>query len=398
MLIPGQSYAGAASHFGNNPNDTPDLFDEQLPDRNAAIVCEAAEGFTLDDHLRALLPLVGARDILHASKISHQRVCVYLKEPWMADKVACSLPLIYKDKHISYRKYVSGALRVFLSNVQPDIPARALNNVLSRFGRVVGRIKRLKAACHDPEFAHVQGFRRIANLVVDNIENLPLSVPLAHLGTTYNIFLNLEDITCSTCHNQGHHFSKCRESAGPAQAYVAEGGDPQTVQEPQLEHTSPRIPCTGDAVDDLLHAEAEDMELGPSTSTLKRTRDSPPRETAKKLSRRETGSIVASDDALDDSELSSIGSDTENGRGRSPSPSPAQPSGLTDKTFSQIMRDGPGVHDLDAYLQRLGVDRCTLVARLMKILEDIPKTGRHGRKRHRYRTLLKRLKANSTEQ
>lgn len=396
LLTPGQTYAGAASGPGPSPNVNAayDSFDEELPDRNAAVVCEAVEGFTLDDHLRALLPLVGARDILYASKISNKRVCVYLKQPWMADKVANSPPLFYKGSTISYRKYVSGALRIFLSNVQPDIPARALYNVLSRFGNVVGRIKRLKAACHDPEFGHVQGFRRLANLVVENPGVLPLSVPLTHHGTTYNIFLNLEDITCTACMQSGHHFSHCPGNGDAMYAGAVEVDDVQSAPVVQTQSPPPRDKSVKTSVSGHPNEEAVAMDAEPSTATLKRVRDSPTRESAKKQPRRKTGFAKSDVDTRDDSDISTTSSDTEKDRDRSLSPLPPD---LSDQTFAQIMRDSANSQDLELYLEGLGVSRSSLVARLRKCLSNLPTNSRHSRKRLRYRTLLKRLKACSSE-
>lgn len=174
------------------------------------MVCEVVDGLVLEDYLDALTTIVDPYDITFASRISHNRICIYLKSLQLADKVSLSPPLPHKGATIRFRKYVTGTTRVFLSNAIPDIPLQVLHDQLAVYGKLVGPITHQKPSNRKTKYPHILGFRRLANMEVENLATLPTSISVSHAGTSYNVYLNLDDYTCSSCLRTGHHEARCQ--------------------------------------------------------------------------------------------------------------------------------------------------------------------------------------------
>jgi hypothetical protein len=210
------------------------------------VVCDNAAGLSLEECLTALTTLVLPTDITFASRISQGRTCVYLRTAELAEMVASSPPIAFKDKSVRFRKYVSGATRIFLSNAIPDIPARVLHDHLSRYGRVVAPITFVKVAVKNPLFAHVRAFRRVAHVVVENLATLPVAIPVSFGGATHTVFLNLDDHTCTSCGRNGHHQARCTVAppATPATEQTGAGESPEVATQSPSPPAAP-IPHEG---------------------------------------------------------------------------------------------------------------------------------------------------------
>lgn len=101
-----------------------------FPTKEQAIVIDAIENVPIDEYARAIGNKVGATEVHFISRISRDRLCIYVSSKELADK------LIEKHEHV----IIAGSLtispmltqnkRIIISNVQPFIPHHELERIL----------------------------------------------------------------------------------------------------------------------------------------------------------------------------------------------------------------------------------------------------------------------------
>lgn len=179
------------------------------PNKKTAIVLDHHHELVLDDYLYAIAGQIGASNIIAASRLSGQRICVYLKSEEMAHQLTKDQGLDVKGLFIATRKYISSSTKVILSNVLPDIPTDALKEQLNQIGKITSPIKPLMINSKYDDFKHIISFRRIVYIIFNDPANVPTSFQIHHEDTNYTIFLAREDAKCYRCNEVGHLARNC---------------------------------------------------------------------------------------------------------------------------------------------------------------------------------------------
>lgn len=192
------NYAGAAST-------------ENFPKKEQAIVMDVIEETTLKDYVSQIAKLTSPTHIRFASRISNNRVCIYLATKEIADT------LIEKHKTIKIgntvieiKPLITRAKRVILSNVCPVIPHSVLQNILLGIGvKLESKISFIKAGMADPGFAHIMSFRRQVYVRPTDIPKIPDSFQVQYEDTKYWVFASSDSLACFLCKTEGHLARNC---------------------------------------------------------------------------------------------------------------------------------------------------------------------------------------------
>lgn len=132
-------------------------------DRNKqAIVFPAHEDIQLQLYIKALGAIIEPNKIIYASKISNNRVCIYLDcentvHEFLREH---SGEIKIEDKTIKARKLMQPSKRLLISNVFPDISNDCLQEALTFLGiKTLSKITEMKVSVDDNNYK-VYSFRR----------------------------------------------------------------------------------------------------------------------------------------------------------------------------------------------------------------------------------------------
>ena len=159
----------------------------QFPTKEQAIVMDAMDGITIKEYTIAIGKIVSPENIRFVSRISNNRVCIYLSSESLVDTLTVPNCSVRLGKHIlRIRPLISKAKRVIISNVCPVIPHSIIEEKLKEFNRSpVSQITFVKAGMNDPEYAHMMCFRRQFYLNPDDVNKLPESIKIDFQGISY---------------------------------------------------------------------------------------------------------------------------------------------------------------------------------------------------------------------
>lgn len=182
-----------------------------FPKKEQAILLNTVDNLKLSDYVISIGNLVGAKNILFASRISNNRISVYLSSTEHVDKIIQHHSKVkIGENEISIRRLITPAKRIIISNVCPSIPHSILEQIFSNMGfRLVSPISFLRAGIQGDEYSHILSFRRQLYVQPDDNINLPSSTIIKHEDTNYRVFFSYDELICFACKLSGHIASNC---------------------------------------------------------------------------------------------------------------------------------------------------------------------------------------------
>lgn len=198
------------STYSNATKSIPKI---NFPKKDQAIVLNAVDSLKLADYIHSLAEIIGPKNILFASRIANNRICVYLANKEIVEKLLETRSSItIGDAEVGMRKLITPAKRLILSNVCPTIPHEIIENSLKNVGfKLVSPITFLRAGIAGDEFSHILSFRRQVYIAPVSEEVLQSQTTIVVLfeDTQYRIFLSCDDMTCFICKQKGHVANNC---------------------------------------------------------------------------------------------------------------------------------------------------------------------------------------------
>lgn len=208
-----QSQAGTSSNartYGNAASSVPQ---NSFPKNEQAIIMHATGQYKLFDYVRSLGAVVCPKDITFASRISNNRICIFLSSTRIVDELMRAHTTIKViDTEVPIRRLINPAKRIIISNVVPSIPHEVVEDALKSLGlKLVSPVTYLRAGMPDEGFNHLLSFRRQVYISPpqDDNTNLHTSVLVFFNDTRYRIFLSTDDLVCFVCKKPGHIANKC---------------------------------------------------------------------------------------------------------------------------------------------------------------------------------------------
>lgn len=254
------------------------------PKKEQAIVLNVNESLKLEDYVVAIGNLVQPKNILFASRISNNRICIYLSNVKLVDNVTQQEFIRINGIEIGLRRLITPAKKLILSNVIPSISHETLEQEIVKLGyKTASPMSFLRAGIAGPEYAHILSFRRQIYVTPDDNIELPSSLLIPHDNTFYRIFLTFDTLTCFLCKAAGHIAKQCPNQTEPANlsrndmlpelqapGIVATGQGPNQVE--PTENATPaqdQTPkSTRDATPTTLMEDPEDEAENPANSVL----------------------------------------------------------------------------------------------------------------------------------
>lgn len=194
----------------NNQTTFASKVKQTFPNKNQAIIMNTVDDIEIFEYVKAVGDIIGPNNIHFASKISNNRICIYLANKTLVDQIITSHPNInINEQQIIIRRLITPAIRITISNVCPSIPHEVLQNIFQEKGiNMVSPINFLRAGLKNDEYAHILSFKRQVYVSATSNE-LPDSILITYEDTNYRIFLSGENIRCHKCNETGHLSSKC---------------------------------------------------------------------------------------------------------------------------------------------------------------------------------------------
>lgn len=208
-----RSYSQAAKH---TPVDT-------FPEREQAIILSVVEDLKLVDYVATVGKIIGPKNVIFASKISNNRVCIYLANTNLVDFIVSNHSITtISNKEVHIRRLVTPAKRVIFSNVSPNIPHYLLEAAIHNLGfQKASPVSFLRASLPTEEFGHVLSFRRQIYVHPDDTIALPSSIVINHKDLSFRIFLSYDELICFACKQVGHIANNCPNKIDTNTGYTA---------------------------------------------------------------------------------------------------------------------------------------------------------------------------------
>lgn len=183
-----------------------------FPKREQAILFHVSDDLKLFDYVKSIGDIIGPKNICFASRISNNRICIYLNTVELVDELIKNKPVVrVGDLDLPIRRLVTPAKRVVISNICPSIPHDQIETALRDFGlQLVSPVSFLRAGIQGDEYSHILSFRRQVFIIppADNYE-LQTSLVIPFENNAYRIFLSTDKMECFVCKQSGHIANNC---------------------------------------------------------------------------------------------------------------------------------------------------------------------------------------------
>ncbi len=157
----------------------------------------------------AIGEVVGHGCILSASRMNGATV-VFLSGVEKVNEVV-EKGIVIDGEFVSVLPLSMPSKRVTLSNVPPFLSDEILTKALARYGKLVSPIKKIPISATSPLLKHIVSFRRFAYMIVQDDEELDLSLSFRVDDFDYVIFVSTAKTTCFRCKKTGHLIRNCPE-------------------------------------------------------------------------------------------------------------------------------------------------------------------------------------------
>ncbi|XP_050509664.1 uncharacterized protein LOC126886705 [Diabrotica virgifera virgifera] len=133
-----------------------------FPGKENAILFSAINNTPRQDYLISLGNLINPKNILFSSRLSNNRICMYLSSKQAVEDFMTNYGSIQVNgETVRARRLITPAERIVLSNVCPSIPHEVIIQELKHLGlNLVSPITFLKISASLPEYSHLKSFRR----------------------------------------------------------------------------------------------------------------------------------------------------------------------------------------------------------------------------------------------
>jgi hypothetical protein len=233
-----------STHNMDNPQteQPPTMSNTKFPKKEQTIILAVTADLKLVDYVRPIANIVGAKHIIFASRISNNRICIYLDSVELVDSLIAQYKSVQINEYeVNIRRLITPSQRIILSNVCPSIPNEVLINEIKRIGyTTLSPMTHLRAGIWDEELTHILSFKRQIFVQPNDTITLPSSLVIKFEDTNYRIFFS-NDLICYLCKVQGHIASQC--TAPPTQQDNVPEINPDTNKENQQDIVQNNMDC-----------------------------------------------------------------------------------------------------------------------------------------------------------
>lgn len=168
----------------------------------------------LEEYLLTLCEKIEPDKIIFASRISNNRINVFLKDKESVDKLLQNNKTMQiQGKKIEIRRYSTPSKRILISNCSPIIPNQIIEDYFKQIGlKPVSPITFLKIGSKHSILKNIYSFRRQVYVVDDENAQVPESLEIRIEDTPFKIFFSDENTKCNICKRNGHPDTLCHQN------------------------------------------------------------------------------------------------------------------------------------------------------------------------------------------
>ncbi|CAH2091150.1 unnamed protein product [Euphydryas editha] len=186
-----------------------------FPTKDQAVVIDVVDDTQIKDYAFAFGKLIDPTQIRFLSRMSNNRVCVFVSTKEIADElIEKHQCLMLNNKKIPIRPLITRNKRIIFSNVCPIIPHNVIEKKLTELNiKLASSISFIRAGIGEPGFSHILSFRRQAYISPEDFKHLPDRIQIEHDDTSYWIYTSTDTLTCFICKKEGHVANKCPDES-----------------------------------------------------------------------------------------------------------------------------------------------------------------------------------------
>lgn len=208
---------------------------KSYPKKDQAIIFTALDNSKLKDYLFAVGDIVTPKAIVAASRISRNRICIYLDSKATADNfIEKSGGIKINDQFIPAKKLINPTRKIIISNIHPSVPDTIISELLEENDlKLASTIKTLHVRLDDTDlYNHVSTFRRFVYVYDYDNFKMPESIRASFEGEFFRIFLTDDSLRCYLCKQNGHIASTCDYNFDNQNMNVDDDEEPEEQNEP----------------------------------------------------------------------------------------------------------------------------------------------------------------------
>lgn len=199
-----------------------------FPKKEQAIIFPVIEGLQVKDYVIATGNVVDPKEILFASRISNNRICINFSSKLVVNNfIENHNGIQINDVFVPARKLILPAKRLILSNVSPCIPHTVIEDELRESGiKLVSPMSFIGAGIGLDKFRHICSFRRQVFVATDQAVEIPSSILITFEDEEYRVFLSDDKLRCFKCKEEGHIAANCTVSPDVIEIPIASNKRP----------------------------------------------------------------------------------------------------------------------------------------------------------------------------
>lgn len=191
------------------------------PSKKQAILIPSDPDTNLIEYVVGLGRIISPQNILSASKISKNRICIYLdSENTVEAFIKTGGKITVNDMTVTARRLVSPSKKIILSNVHTCLPNSVILEALRDINiKTCSAIHNLHIGTFTStiseeellHYKHITSFRRGVYIEEENT-TLPSSLLINFENESYRIFINDGDLKCHHCGGSSHNAEQCQKT------------------------------------------------------------------------------------------------------------------------------------------------------------------------------------------
>lgn len=184
-----------------------DLF----PTKDQAIIIDVLEGVSIKEYAMSIAKLTSPANIRFISKISNNRICLYLDSKQSVEKlIATNKNIEINNKSLIIRSLIVPTQRIIISNVPPIIPHYVIEDIFKKNNiRTCSKMSFLRAGISDTELSHILSFRKQIYVNPEDAKHILETFIVCFEETQYRLFTSPDRLTCFLCKTDGHIAKNC---------------------------------------------------------------------------------------------------------------------------------------------------------------------------------------------